>query len=79
MLLDTQGKLNLDLLEVITNLFICGLVWHCVSICKSTDIEIVARHFSEADDDQMDQGKYGVRNLSCLLIVLVVPSLKVRA
>ena len=52
---------------------------HHIGIYKSTDIEIVVRYFDEANDNRMDQGKYGVRNLSCLLIVLVVPSLEVRA
>ena len=71
--------MNLDLLEVVTNLFAYGLVGHCISICEDTDVEIVARHFGEADDDRMDQGKYDVRDLRCLLTVLVVLSLEVRA
>ena len=79
MLLNIQGKLNLNLLEIVTNLFVCGLVRHCIGICEGTSIEIVAGHFGEADNDRIDQGKYSVGNLRCLLIVLVVPSLEVRA
>ena len=79
MLLDAWGKLDLDLLEVITNLFVCGLIWHCIGIYKVTDTEIVAGHFSEASNNRMDQGKYSVRNLRFLLAVLAVPGLEVRA
>ena len=41
-------------------------------------MKIVVQHFSKANDDQMNQDKYGIDDLRDLLVVFVVPGLKVR-